>query len=129
MAEQIPNPQENPEEEKKVPKFRGLYEHVHISVRTLDIIIVACIAVIILVLAIDLHTNPGFTVGFDSNGGTDVPAQQVMYGNLVEPPVPPTREGYEFTGWYRDNACDEYWSLEVDTVMKDMTLYAGWEKK
>ena len=116
-------------EEKKIPKFRGLYEHVHISVKALDIIIAVCIAVIVIVLAIDLSSNPGFTVTFDSKGGTDVPAQQLNYGELLEPADPPVREGYQFTGWYRDSACFELWGQEVDVVQKDMTLYAGWEKQ
>ena len=124
---QTENPQQTPEQEKQVPKFRGLYEHVHVSVRTLDIIIVACVAVILIVLAVDLGTNPGFTVSFDSKGGTDVAPQQIMYGNLIEPPEPPTREGYTFTGWFRDSACYEYWSMEVDKVEGDLTLYAGWK--
>ncbi len=115
-------------EEKKIPKFRGLYEHVHISVKALDIIIAVCIAVIVLVLAIDLGTNPGLTVSFDSKGGTDVLSQQVKYGELIKPAVPPVREGYRFTGWYRDTACDELWVQDVDQVQQDMTLYAGWEK-
>ena len=116
------------EEQRKIPKFRGLYEHVHISVRALDIIIAVCIAVIVIVLAVDLGTNPGFTVTFDSKGGTDVSAQQVNYGELLKPAEPPVREGYRFTGWYRDSACYELWGLEVDAVQQDMTLYAGWEK-
>ena len=115
-------------QEKQIPKFRGLYEHVHISVKTLDLIIAVCIAVIVIVLAIDLKTNPGFTVTFDSKGGTDVPSQQVMYGELLRPADPPVREGYQFTGWYRDSACYELWGLEVDAVHEDLTLYAGWEK-
>ena len=116
-------------EEKKIPKFRGLYEHVHISVKALDIIIGVCIAVIVLVLAFDLSTNPGFTVTFDSKGGSDVAAQQVNYGELVKADTPPVREGYRFTGWYRDPACQELWGLTVDAVSGDMTLYAGWERQ
>ena len=127
MAEN-PTPQEG-EEGKQVPKFRGLYEHVHVSVRTLDIIIVACVVVILVTLFVDLGINPGYTVTFDSKGGTDVASQQVMYGNTVEPPAPPTREGYEFTGWFRDPVCYELWALEVDQVQEDMTLYAGWKEK
>ena len=115
-----------PEGEKQVPKFRGLYEHVHISVRTLDIIIVACVVVILVTLFVDLGINPGFTVTFDARGGTDVASQQIMYGKPIEEPEPPTREGYRFTGWYRDPACYELWVIEVDLIQEDTTLYAGW---
>ena len=114
-------------QEKPVPKFRGLYRHVKISVKALDCIIFACIAVIVIVAALELM-NPGHTVTFDSRGGTDVPSQSRMYGELLEVPEPPTREGYVFTGWYKDPACFDCWDVENHTVEADMTLYAGWEK-
>ena len=120
------NRTETPNEEN-IPKFRGLYRYVKISVKALDWIIVACIAVILVVFALEMR-NPGFTVTFDSKGGTDVPAQNQMYGELLELPAPPTREGYTFTGWYKDYVCDELWIVEEDTIETDITLYAGWEK-
>jgi len=119
--------QQNPEtEQPKQREFRGLYKHVKISVKTLDRIIIACLVVILVILALELR-NPGFTITFDSRGGTDVPAQNQMYGEKLELPEPPTREGYTFTGWYRDPACDLPWVVEVDTVQESVTLYAGWE--
>jgi len=117
---------ESPSEEQ-LPKFRGLYRHVKISVKALDRIIVACILVIVILVALDLR-NPGFTITFDSRGGTDVPAHNQMYGELLEVPEPPTREGYTFTGWYTDHACYDLWNVEEDIIQTDMTLYAGWEK-
>ena len=116
------------ENEKKTPEFRGLYKHVKISVKALDFIIVACIAVIIIVAALDMR-NPGFTITFDSKGGSDVAPQNQMYGELLDIPEDPTREGYEFTGWYLDHACDDAWDEAEDIIEKDITLYAGWEKK
>ena len=124
MENQSANP--NPQE-KQTPPFRGLYRYVKISVKALDRIIIACIAVIVLVVALELR-DPGFTVTFDSKGGTDVPAHNQMYGELLEIPEPPTREGYRFTGWYTDAACDILWNVEERTIETDMTLYAGWEK-
>ena len=111
-----------------IPKFRGLYRHVKIPVKALDMIIVACIAVILIVVALEL-THPGYTVTFDSRGGTDVLAQEYEYGDKLQLPEPPTREGYVFTGWYVDHACDELWDVENGIVEADMTLYAGWESK
>ena len=113
--------------QEKPRELRGLYKHVNISVKTLDFIIVACIAVIIIFLAIDLQ-NPGFTITFDVNGGTDVSAQNQMYGELLEVPEEPTREGYVFTGWYVDYACEELWEEDTDIIEGDITLFAGWEK-
>ena len=120
------NRPETPAEEQ-VPKFRGLYRYVKISVKALDVIIIACLAVILVVFALEMR-NPGFTVTFDARGGTDVPAQNQMYGELKQFPEPPTREGYTFTGWYRDPNCDQLWRLEIDIVETDLTLYAGWQK-
>ena len=118
----------NAQKEKKPREFRGLYKYVKISVGTLDKIIVACIAVIIIVVALDLR-NPGFTITFDSKGGTDIAPQNQMYGELLEVPEDPTREGYEFTGWYIDHACDDIWDEDEDIIETDITLYAGWEAK
>ena len=114
-------------QEEQVPRFRGLYRNVKISVRSLDCIIAVCIAVIFIVFALELR-NPGFTVTYDSRGGTDVPTNNQMYGELLDEPEPPTREGYEFTGWYKDSACDEFWDLSEDIIESDMMLYAGWQK-
>ncbi len=114
-------------EEPKTREFRGLYKYVKIPVKALDAIIIVCIAVIIIVMAIDMR-NPGFTITFDSKGGTDVPAQNQMYGQLLDEPEPPTREGYVFTGWYTDYACYDIWDMENDRIETDITLYAGWEK-
>ena len=114
-------------QQEQVPKFRGLYRHVKISVKALDCIIAACIAVILIVLALEM-IDPRLTVTFDSRGGTDVASQTRMYGELLEVPQPPTREGYRFTGWYTDAACFELWEPDSRTIETDMTLYAGWEK-
>ena len=118
--------QESQQPQKR--ELRGLYKHVKIPVKVLDAIIAVCIAVIVIFLIIDLQ-NPGFTITFDSKGGTDVPAQNQMYGEKLDVPEPPTREGYVFTGWYKDPACYNAWDVEKDTIQEDMTLYAGWEKK
>ena len=124
MEERSTNPEA---QQENIPPFRGLYRYVKISVKALDWIIIACIAVIILVVALELR-NPGFTVTYDSRGGTDVPTNNQMYGELLDEPEPPTREGYEFTGWYKDSACDEFWDLSEDIIESDMMLYAGWQK-
>lgn len=114
------------EENQEKREFRGLYKHVKISVKALDTVIVACILVVILVLALDLR-NPGFTITFDSKGGTDVPGHNQTYGQLLELPEPPTREGYRFAGWFKDPVCDDPWVVDSDTVQSDFTLYARWE--
>ena len=118
--------QDTPRKEPQ-SSFRGLYRHVKISVKTLDKIIIGGIAAIVLLVLYGVANN-GYVITFDSKGGSDVPAQNQMYGELLEVPEPPTREGYSFTGWYIDSACDLLWQTDTDTIQTDMTLYAGWQK-
>lgn len=68
------------------------------------------------------------TVNFESNGGSKVESQTVHYGETVTRPKDPTREGYQFTGWYKDLNLKEAWDFAKDTVSGNMTLYAGWTK-
>ena len=114
-------------ENEESRKLKGLYKGVNVSVKTLNIIIIACVLLIIILVAMDLR-DPGLTVSFDSLGGSDVASQQQMYGELLQLPDPPSREGYTFTGWYKDYACFEPWNDTTDTIQSDMTLYAGWQK-
>ena len=83
------------------------------------------VAVFVLVL---VFGRSGITVSFDSNGGTDVEPVKAAYGQPLQEPDPPAREGYAFAGWYRDPACSELWPAE-EPVTDSVTLYAGWEKK
>ncbi len=105
-------------------KLRGLYKHVKISVRTLDIIIVAGILAIVLCVFIATR-HSGYTVTFNSSGGTDVASQSLTYGNLIEEPDPPTREGYTFEGWYEDDALNNPWNFDTQ-IAGDTELYAKW---
>ena len=107
--------------------FRGLYRHVKISVATLDKIIIVGIAAIVLLVLYGV-ANAGYTITFDSKGGTDVPSQDAMYADFVMEPEAPTREGYVFTGWYSDENCTYLWDMENGQISQSMTLYAGWEK-
>lgn len=115
------------EEQKKRSIRRGLYGKLKISVKTLDMIIVACIAVIILTFLFNLN-DLGFDVSFETNGGTQIETITQMYGSKIDESLVPTREGYEFVGWYLDEACQFPWNIEEDTIKEDFTLYAKWKE-
>lgn len=66
------------------------------------------------------------TVSFNSNGGSKVPDQIVPYGEKIERPNDPTREGYVFDAWYKDLDRTEPWDFDNDTVSGNLTLFAGW---
>ena len=119
-------PKENPDQ-KSPPPMRGLYRNVKISVKTLDKIIIGGIILLVVLILYGIANN-GYTVTFDSRGGTDVPSQELMYGDLVEEPDPPTREGYTFAGWYSDENFRYQWDMDTNQVSQSMTLYAAWEE-
>lgn len=107
---------------------RGLYDRVNISVGTLNVIIVILSILLVASIAFGV-ANRGYQVAFDTLGGTAVESQTRMYGELVEEPEPPTREGYVFNGWYLDENVTVPWNIREDTVKDSITLYAGWKKQ
>ncbi len=116
-------PEKQPEKD-----FKGIYKNVKISVKTLDVVIVGGIILMIVLVLFGIANN-GYTISFDSKGGTDVAAQtDLMYGDHVEEPEPPTREGYTFTGWYHDENCQYPFDFNNTIVDASATLYADWEK-
>lgn len=72
-------------------------------------------------------TPKQFTVTFeDGVEGNDVVSSTVSYGEKIdEPPTDPTREGYDFAGWYTDEDCTEVYDFATP-VTDNMTLYAKW---
>ncbi len=119
----MPDKQDN----RQPRKMRGLYGKVNISVSTLNKVIVGGILAMVLILAYGIR-HSGYKVEFDTLGGTPVESQVKMYGDLVDEPEEPTREGYTFAGWYLDENCTREWIMEESLVSEPMTLYARWEK-
>lgn len=69
-----------------------------------------------------------WTVAFNSNGGSacDTKFVATADGKLVKP-ADPTRDGYDFGGWYTDEACMQAYDFSTP-VTADLTLYAKWTK-
>lgn len=66
----------------------------------------------------------GYTITYNTNGGSEVAKAEKQTNIPKDLPVP-TKEGYEFAGWYKDEALTEkVWA--GSTVVKDITLYAKW---
>ena len=68
-------------------------------------------------------------VYFNSQGGGPVEELLCLSGEFLEKSQTqtPGREGYSFTGWYKDPACTEPWNFDGDRVSRGITLYAGWD--
>lgn len=73
-----------------------------------------------------------YTVSYDANGGTGVPAAQTKYHNtaLTLSYTTPTRQGYTFLGWSASNtaANPSYAAGGVFSQNANTTLYAVWKK-
>jgi len=66
------------------------------------------------------------TVRFETNGGTKIPDQTVLYGEKLQRPEDPIRKGFHVEGWYTDIDLKNPWDFEKDTVQGNMTLYLKW---
>lgn len=66
------------------------------------------------------------TVKFEANGGSGVETQTLPYGGKVKKPDDPTKDKYNFIGWYTDKELTNVWNFETP-VTEDMTFYAAWE--
>ena len=70
-----------------------------------------------------------YTVKFDVNGGTvGTQTKTVTYGDAYGELPTPTRDGYEFAGWY-DDYSDPVNDKTAVTIAKDHKLYAHWTAK
>jgi len=67
-----------------------------------------------------------YSITFESNGGTVVPAQSILENEKIEQPETPVKEGYLLEGWFKEVEYETIWDFEKDTVTADITLYAKW---
>lgn len=91
-------------------------------------LIIALVLVVLLVILVAVIVKNNQTLGlevtFDCHGGTKVESQKLKKGELLEKPEDPTKEGYEFIGWYYDGEKFDF-DQEIDTNIK---LEAKWLK-
>ena len=72
-------------------------------------------------------TEASFVVTFNSNGGTNVESQIVLYNNRVTKPITPVKENGKFLGWYKDEQLTTPFNFDSDVVTSNLTLYAKWD--
>lgn len=73
-------------------------------------------------------TTDYYRLTFDTNGGSEIASiLRAEYTTVDLSDYKPTREGYEFTGWYADkDLTDKITSIRLT---RNTTVYAGWEEK
>ena len=87
--------------------------------------VIAVIAIAIIVSLLNKDTKTVYTISFNTNGGKEVvSSQEIEDGKTVTKPANPTKDGYEFLGWYLNG---EYFDFKTP-VEENMTLEAKWKE-
>ena len=72
-------------------------------------------------------TTDYYRLTFDTNGGSEIASiRRVEHSTIDLADYTPTREGYEFTGWYADENLTE--KITSIRLTRNTTVYAGWEE-
>ncbi len=77
------------------------------------------------------------TIGFITNGGSEVAEISGGPGSVITKPADPTKTGYDFGGWYTDANCKTPFDFSKYPQMpetwpgkqKNLTLYAKWNPR
>lgn len=69
-----------------------------------------------------------YTVSFNTQGGSSVPAQRVRAGGRATRPANPTRSGYVFQGWYASASGTRAFDFNTP-INGNVTAYAHWTRK
>ena len=69
--------------------------------------------------------TPTYTVTFGTKGGSQVSSQEVKEGEKATRPEDPTKDGYDFVGWYLQGVLYDF----NTPVVADITLVAEWQQK
>ena len=73
-----------------------------------------------------LVNSPGNII-FNSNGGSAVASLSVKYNEKAVAPSAPTRTGYTFGGWYKDNTSfANLFNFTNTPITENITLFAKW---
>lgn len=64
-------------------------------------------------------------VTFETNGGSKIDAQDISDKSKATKPNEPTKEGFEFDGWYIDKELTKGFNF-LQEITEDITLYAKW---
>ncbi len=96
--------------------------------KTIIIGVIAIIAIIVILLLLKGCGAKEYTVTFDSNGGTPVNSQTIKEGGKATKPSNPTREGYDFDGWYLNLSDPNAYDFNTE-VKADLKLIAKWSQK
>ena len=130
MEEQQEVKEQPEQQEQGKPKGkwfgRGIYGSKDVPIRVLDGLI-CTLVITVLCMIVYFTINGGFTVSFDTGGGSEVETQKLRHGEFVQEPEIPYKPGYEFAGWYASDGDMEFlWDFSSRQVTGDVKLQAHW---
>jgi uncharacterized repeat protein (TIGR02543 family) len=70
--------------------------------------------------------NNALLVHYNCLGGSAVSDIVAQLDASISAPIDPTKTGYIFAGWYKEEACTNTWNFATDLVTTNITLYAKW---
>jgi uncharacterized repeat protein (TIGR02543 family) len=74
-----------------------------------------------------IYTLNSYTITYDSQGGSAVSSVTADYASKLIKPTDPTRNGYVFSGWFKESNTISQWIFSTETVpAQAITLYAKW---
>ena len=106
---------------------KNIYKGVKVSIGFIDVFILVGLVALTLAIVF-LSVNGGFDISFDSLGGSEVATQRLRYGEPISKPLPPTREGYIFLGWYEDKSLTKKVDFSSVVATSSTTVYASWQQ-
>ncbi len=74
------------------------------------------------------ETKNKYTVSFNTLGGNEITDIEVNYGDLITKPANPSKDNYNFSGWYIEEGCINQFNFNTP-VTGPVTLFAKWTEQ
>lgn len=74
----------------------------------------------------EIEESNTWLISFNSNGGSSIDSIEVNDGDLLTMPSSPTKDGFEFAGWYKNSNLTNPYDFSTP-VHSSFILYAKWE--
>ena len=71
------------------------------------------------------ESTQNVSVTFNTNGGNNIASQTIEKGAKLSNVPTPTKDGFEFDGWYTDSNLTTAFNIQ-NAINEDTTLYAKW---
>ncbi len=73
------------------------------------------------------YTTNEYTITYHTDGGTEIPAETLIYDSELSDPTQPSKDGFVFFDWYSDAEFKTRFSFTpTKLIKKDLNLYVRW---